>query len=177
VRMTAPHPRRSGPVAPRARRRRGAGRAAEWLALTGRYRSWDPWAPGFEVLVRGEGLRLELLGASVDLEGPAAPRAAGRILRGRRTAVAEPDPVRHVDRWPSDQGRVRRRSVLSDGGSLSPPGRRHREAPRTKPSRYSSPRCVIRTVGSALGGGGSSPTIRPGAAQPSRSGRRSRTSC
>jgi D-alanyl-D-alanine carboxypeptidase len=42
---------------------------AEWLALTGRYRSWDPWAPGFEVLVRGEGLRLELLGASVDLEG------------------------------------------------------------------------------------------------------------
>ena len=42
---------------------------AEWQALAGRYGSWNPWAPGFEVLVRGGTLRLELLGGAMDLEG------------------------------------------------------------------------------------------------------------
>ncbi len=57
---------------------------AEWRALTGRYRSWNPWAPGFEVLVRGQTLRLELLGDAVDLEGsqPLAPQPDGSFAVG-----------------------------------------------------------------------------------------------
>lgn len=42
---------------------------AGWGALEGRYRSWNPWAPGFEVFVRAGALRLELLGDTTDLDG------------------------------------------------------------------------------------------------------------
>ncbi|HEX5950400.1 MAG TPA: serine hydrolase domain-containing protein [Actinomycetota bacterium] len=59
---------------------------AEWRALAGRYRSWNPWAPGFEVFARGDGLRLELLGDAVDLEGsqPLVPDADGSFVVGER---------------------------------------------------------------------------------------------
>jgi hypothetical protein len=35
-----------------------------WAALAGRYRSWNPWAPGFDVFVRGGALHLELFGTT-----------------------------------------------------------------------------------------------------------------
>lgn len=56
----------------------------EWRSLTGVYRSWNPWAPGLEVLVRGQRLWLELLDASVDLEGsqPLAPQDDGSFAIG-----------------------------------------------------------------------------------------------
>ncbi|HET9722613.1 MAG TPA: serine hydrolase domain-containing protein [Actinomycetota bacterium] len=64
---------------------------AEWHALAGRYRSWNPWAPGFEVFVRGGALRLELLGDAVDLEGsqPLVPQPGGSFVVG-----APPSPSR-----------------------------------------------------------------------------------
>lgn len=57
---------------------------AEWHAMAGRYGSWNPWAPGFEVLVRGGALRLELLGGAMDLEGsqPLVPDADGSFAVG-----------------------------------------------------------------------------------------------
>lgn len=57
---------------------------AEWQALAGRYGSWNPWAPGFEVLVRGGTLRLELLGGAMDLEGsqPLVQEADGSFVVG-----------------------------------------------------------------------------------------------
>jgi CubicO group peptidase (beta-lactamase class C family) len=57
---------------------------AEWRALAGRYRSWNPWAPGFEVFALGHGLRLELLGDAVDLEGsqPLVPEGDGSFVVG-----------------------------------------------------------------------------------------------
>ncbi|HSD48196.1 MAG TPA: serine hydrolase domain-containing protein [Actinomycetota bacterium] len=73
---------------PRWLRPPGAGAApdvpAEWHELAGRYRSWDPWAPGFEVFVRGGALRLELLGDAVDLEGsqPLVPQPDGSYVVG-----------------------------------------------------------------------------------------------
>ncbi|MGZ8599703.1 MAG: serine hydrolase domain-containing protein [Actinomycetota bacterium] len=37
---------------------------APWVALAGRYRSWNPWAPGFDVFVRAGALWLELFGTT-----------------------------------------------------------------------------------------------------------------
>ena len=57
---------------------------AEWQTLTGRYRSWNPWAPGFEVHLRAGGLRLEMLGDAVDLDGsqPLVPHPDGSFVVG-----------------------------------------------------------------------------------------------
>lgn len=37
---------------------------APWIPLAGRYRSWNPWAPGFDVFARGSALHLELFGST-----------------------------------------------------------------------------------------------------------------
>jgi hypothetical protein len=57
---------------------------AEWQTLAGRYRSWNPWAPGFEVHLRAGKLRLEMLGDAVDLDGsqPLLPHPDGSFVVG-----------------------------------------------------------------------------------------------
>lgn len=62
----------------------GAEPAPEHRALAGRYRSWNPWAPGFEVFVRRDGLWLEMLGSSADVEDsrPLVPLPDGSFAVG-----------------------------------------------------------------------------------------------
>ncbi|HEU4355147.1 MAG TPA: serine hydrolase domain-containing protein [Actinomycetota bacterium] len=53
------------------------------VPLAGRYRSWNPWAPGFEVFLRGGGLHLELFGSTdVGASLPLAPLADGSFSAG-----------------------------------------------------------------------------------------------
>lgn len=56
----------------------------EHRALAGRYRSWNPWAPGLEVLARRDGLWLEMLGSAADVEGsqPLTPLPDGSFAVG-----------------------------------------------------------------------------------------------
>lgn len=56
----------------------------EHRALAGRYRSWNPWAPGFEVFARRDGLWLEMLGSSADVADvqPLVPLPDGSFAVG-----------------------------------------------------------------------------------------------
>ncbi len=62
----------------------GAEPPAAHRALAGRYRSWNPWAPGFEVFARRDGLWLEMLGSAADVEDsqPLTPLADGSFAVG-----------------------------------------------------------------------------------------------
>ncbi len=62
----------------------------ERRALAGRYRSWNPWAPGFDVFARRDGLWLELLGAA-DVE---ASRRLHPLPDGSFAVGARPTPSR-----------------------------------------------------------------------------------
>jgi D-alanyl-D-alanine carboxypeptidase len=42
---------------------------AAWAGFTGRYRSWNPWAPGFDVFLRGGRLWLGFVGDALDWGG------------------------------------------------------------------------------------------------------------
>ncbi len=54
-----------------------------WIPLAGRYRSWNPWAPGFDVFVRGGGLSLELFGSTdVGAAQPLTPLEDGSFIAG-----------------------------------------------------------------------------------------------
>jgi hypothetical protein len=64
----------------------------EWIPLAGRYRSWNPWAPGFDVFVRGGGLSLELFGSTdVGAAQPLTPLEDGSFIAG---ALPSPSRVR-----------------------------------------------------------------------------------
>jgi CubicO group peptidase (beta-lactamase class C family) len=64
-----------------------------WAGIPGRYVSWNPWAPGFRVFVRGDRLWLELLGDASDVEGvrPLEPLEDGWFRVGEPWS---PDRVR-----------------------------------------------------------------------------------
>jgi CubicO group peptidase (beta-lactamase class C family) len=65
----------------------------EWAAYTGRYASWNPWSPGFEVLARAGSLRLTPGGESLEdvEERPLSPLADGSFRVGEPWS---PDRVR-----------------------------------------------------------------------------------
>jgi CubicO group peptidase (beta-lactamase class C family) len=61
-----------------------AGSPPEWLALAGRYASWNPWSPGFRVLPREDELWLAFTGDASDNEGEGrlTPLPDGRFRFG-----------------------------------------------------------------------------------------------
>jgi hypothetical protein len=68
-------------------------RPEPWLALPGRYASWNPWAPGFRVVLRGGELWLSHLGEASDVVGEhrLTELEAGRFRVGE---AGSPDRVR-----------------------------------------------------------------------------------
>jgi CubicO group peptidase (beta-lactamase class C family) len=79
------HDRYQGPTA--------FGVPAAWSGFAGRYRSWNPWAPGFDVFLRGGRLWLGFVGDVLDWGGdmPLVPLEDGSFQVGEHWA---PDRVR-----------------------------------------------------------------------------------
>lgn len=79
----------------------------EHRAFAGRYRSWNPWAPGFEVFARRDGLWLEMLGSTADVEDsqPLTPLPDGSF------AVGEPPTPSRI-RFDLEIGGLPRRAWL-----------------------------------------------------------------
>jgi CubicO group peptidase (beta-lactamase class C family) len=85
---------------PRAPHAPPAAPPAEWDSLTGRYASWNPWAPSFRVVVRGDELWLCFIGETIDGGGE---RRLEPLLDGS---------FRFGDEWSPDRVRF---DVVVDG--------------------------------------------------------------